>query len=188
MIFLSCSESKPDRGTVVDHHYTNNYFGIDLFLDPSWYISDVSSLQMQSESDLEIDGSMANPSIAMLAAFQDDPETASGFVPSFTIFAESLEFFPKVRTEEQFLAEAMIQATNFEIEYSIDQDIETREIGKNQLTSFVLKYENEEPIYQEYHAVIIKRYCVNFLLTYQYEFQKVKLYEFLESLSIYSKK
>ena len=188
VILYSCADVKPDHGEVEGNHYTNHYFGIDLYIDPTWFVADIEEIEAKSKQFIEEEGHMdTNPSIAMLVAYENEPGLVSGFNPSLSIFAESLKHFPDINNETEFLNEALIQATNYPFEYSIDQDIEKKVIGKNELTSFRIKFIKDSPVYQEYHASILKQYCVNFLLTYQTEYQKEKMYQMLESLTIYSK-
>ena len=150
---MGCQKSAPQPGsraageigygTLADHTYTNDYFGLSVTFPEQWYIQSREDLDELSKSGANL---AAGPgadktlkaaiqagqpnTLNLVSAFRHPPGTPGSFNPSIILAAERVKHLPGIRTGAEYCENLKRTLGMTAIKYEFDPVEGNHKIGE----------------------------------------------------------
>jgi len=198
VVLVSCKGGKPenfDYGKVVDHTYSNEYFGMSIDLPVEWYVQTQAELEDMAKAGAELLGddmvtkaklkaSEVNTA-NLLSVFEFDPKTNVGnFNSNLIIIAENIAMAVGVNSGEDYLKATKKILQQTQLNYSFgDDSTGTKTFGGQEFAYMeaVLNHQGVE-VKQRYYSTVSNDFSFNVIISYMDEEQKESLIDILESI------
>ncbi|MGL4343703.1 MAG: hypothetical protein ACRCTE_00755 [Cellulosilyticaceae bacterium] len=174
--FAGCGSSKTlDRGTLTDHVYTNDYFGLEITYPEAWTMSTNEEIDQMIEQSNQMLGEMSPNSKAGLKLAElktvyfsiggnNDPMNIANFMS----LAEKLSALQGISTSTDYLnfTKKSLETVAAQMPYKFPKEVYTETVAGQEFGVLEAQLDNGSAVLtQKYYCRIIDGYALCFIAT-----------------------
>jgi hypothetical protein len=178
-VAAGCRRSEPpDAGAVKDGVYENRFFGFSLKIPEGWQVQDAESRKKFLQKGRQLSGGKETQlqealeqaeqnTLNLLMLFRFPLGSTEAYNPGFIVVAEKLAEDAPIRSGTDYLAYAKRAMELSRLPYSFGAISAETLGGKSFGTMDVEVNVGKSPVKQSYHATVMKRHALVFILSYR---------------------
>lgn len=183
-----------DYGNIEKNVYRNDYFGLNITFDTTWFVKDKKQKKEMREAGKKLITGDDKVMKAVIKAsevnvaniftiFKYEHGAPVDFNPSFAAVAENIKKSPGIKNGKDYLFHVRKFLKLSQLKHTFEKEIYQRKIGSKKF--WVLETNINylgQVIKQEYIYKIFKRFTLSFIMAYNSEEQKKELYQLLKDI------
>ncbi len=202
LFFIDCSNTQNkfpknfDYGKVENGTYTNQYFNLEVPINPNWIIQNKEQVNNIIEKGSKlvannnkntkalIDASKINTAY-LLTMFKYEVGAAVNYNPSLIIVAENIKDTPGIKRGSDYLFHTKNILEQAQIKYNFEKEIYEKQIGNSSFDVMESTIDViGKTITQDYISAIKNGFSLSFIISYLNEDEKKELYRIIENIKI----
>ncbi len=190
------TSNKITTGKVEGATYKNDYFGLTLKIPDKWQVQNQDTVNQIEKTgkdmvagddknlNASMDASLKNV-LNLLLVSQYPLGSVVSFNPNFVAIAEKVGLFPGIKTGKDYLENSKKLMEKSQIKYDYGKEIYEEKIDG--VSFYVMELSvttGGMTAYQKYYSTIMKKYALNFIVTYSTDEESKSVQQVINTIKI----